>query len=167
MVALDQTALNQQNLLVALVVMFAATVVLAAILVTPIYIWARKSRSSARRMTIALVSGYLILMVGLGAYAYVLVPAQYTHYLRMNWPPSSNSLWEITSVYEGRLSSPGAITDAAAAEKIRESIYFQRRQYFLRWAFLTVTLGVPLVLWRCGRPTGGRLMRTRESPQSR
>ena len=167
MIASDQTALNQQGLLVALLAMFAVTVLLAAILSAPIYIWARKSRSSGRRMTIALVSSYLIMMVGLGAYAYVLVPAQYTHYLRMNWPMSSNSLLEITSVDEQRLGSPGAITTAAAAEELRESIDFARRQFFIRWALLTVALGVPVVLWRRGRPTGGRSMQNRESPESR
>ncbi len=147
MTALDQTALNEQRFLIALVVMLAVAVLLVGILVTPIYIWAKKSKSSVYRWTIALMSSYLIMMTVFGAYAYVLVPAQYTHYLRMSWPPSSSSsLWENTSINEQRLSSPGAINSAAGAEELRKSIDFERGQFLLRWVLITVALGVPLVL---------------------
>ena len=128
-------------------------VLLAAILVTPLCIWAMRPNASKRRRLIALGAGYLITMAVLGVYAYAVLPVQYTQGLDLSWPPSSsNSLAGMHFELERRLSSPGEISTPAYATELREAIDFERRMFLLRWIALTLTLTIPVVLLRRWQP---------------
>ena len=120
--------------LLALVIILLPLCLLVAL---PFVLLVLPGRGARWRLPVAAFGGYLLAAIVTGAYAYAIVPADYTRDHRWTRHPASSSLGEIHAVALERMQHPGAMSPEAAAAW-RDRIRQERRAFAADWLIVTL-----------------------------
>jgi hypothetical protein len=127
-----------EAMLFCLIALIAVGIVTAlAALTIVFYGWGPGAGAGRKRM--GGVAAYLIVVGALGAWAYTVLPAQYTHDLNPSWPPSTRSLAAYHAEAEEQLFE-GYLVPAEAAS-LRQMLVTERIGFGLGWLAFSLAIG--------------------------